>query len=84
VQPRKVRLEPAAQRALAAIEPDDARRILDALQRLAREGVGDVKKLQAQHPARWRLRVGRYRAIFAFASDTISVFAIADRRDAYR
>ncbi len=44
----------------------------------------DVKKLVDISPPRYRLRVGRYRAILALERDRIIVERILDRRDAYR
>ena len=34
-------------------------RILEALERFAATGIGDVKRLQGLDPPEWRLRVGR-------------------------
>lgn len=44
----------------------------------------DVKKLVDVAPPRYRLRIGRYRAIFAFQPGLIVIERILDRRDAYR
>ncbi|MDZ4815200.1 MAG: type II toxin-antitoxin system RelE/ParE family toxin [Verrucomicrobiota bacterium] len=43
---------------------------------------GDVKKLAA-HKNAYRLRVGSFRVLFRLESETIQVYAIKDRKDAY-
>lgn len=45
----------------------------------------DVKKLQPKSAGEFRLRVGRWRAIFILdrATSTIQVLRVDDRRDAY-
>jgi len=43
----------------------------------------DIRDLQDVDPSRWRLRVGRYRAIFALGRGTVVVHRVLDRRDAY-
>ncbi len=43
----------------------------------------DVKKLQGRSPPEYRLRVGRFRVIFANEGGTIVVLRVADRKDAY-
>jgi len=79
---------PRANRDLQQIPDEVARkRIREKLKQLDRDPTGpqhDVKKLQGVDD-RWRLRVGSYRAIFAFdrkARDVI-VVRISDRKNAY-
>jgi mRNA interferase RelE/StbE len=43
---------------------------------------GDVKKLKDQ-ANRYRLRVGSYRIMFALAGETIQIYAVRDRKEAY-
>lgn len=50
-------------RRLAVGNPDQARRILDALEALAEQNQGDVKRLQGR-PGEYRLRVGQWRVLF--------------------
>lgn len=69
---------------LARRNPSQARQILHRVAAYADTGEGDVKKL-AGAAARWRLRVGSWRVIFAFdPPGHITVLTVADRRDAYR
>ncbi len=78
------------QRATDAIEalvrrnPQLAQRIRQRVAAFAASGHGDVMKL-AGSTNEWRLRVGDWRVIFVFASPgSITVLAVAPRRDAYR
>lgn len=68
---------------LAQRQPDEARRIAEAVRRFAEEGVGDVKKLQGQRPTTWRLRAGSWRIRFRMEGDQLRVVAVTLRRDAY-
>jgi len=43
----------------------------------------DIRKLQGYHPARWRLRIGEYRAILTLEGHVIIVERVLLRRDAY-
>ncbi|MBI4568562.1 MAG: type II toxin-antitoxin system RelE/ParE family toxin [Planctomycetes bacterium] len=75
---------PSAERDLQAIGAVAARRVLEKLRTIEREGrlVGDVKRLTGQ-PARFRLRVGDYRVLFLLEADTMKVYRILHRREAY-
>ncbi|MGY6282122.1 type II toxin-antitoxin system RelE family toxin [Methylorubrum extorquens] len=55
--------------------------ILAKLERYAATGSGSTKSLVGRPGV--RLRIGDYRAVFTETVDTISVFAIGDRRDIY-
>jgi mRNA-degrading endonuclease RelE of RelBE toxin-antitoxin system len=44
----------------------------------------DVRKLVDVRPATWRLRVGRFRALFRKVDEDVVVFNVDDRRDVYR
>ena len=59
-------------------------RILSALDRFARTGVGDVRTLQGDREE-LRLRIGDYRLFFvATGDDAIEVRRVRHRREAYR
>jgi len=73
---------------------EDAREQLRALPKAIRQRIGvnltrmqtdlsgDVKKLAG--PERmYRLRVGSYRVLFRLEGNTIAVYAVKDRKDAY-
>ncbi len=72
-------------RRLTAANPNQAQRILDALDRLAQQNQGDVKRLEGR-PGEYRLRVGGWRVLFRrdAAADCVIVARIAPRGRAYR
>lgn len=62
----------------------DARRVADALDRLADGLSGDVKRLTNFSPE-YRLRVGQYRVLFEIENETeIIVYRVVHRREAYQ
>jgi mRNA-degrading endonuclease RelE of RelBE toxin-antitoxin system len=63
-----------------------AARIESAVQRLADTEQGDVRRLRAEVPPQWRLRVGDWRVRFAFdrGAGAILVWRILPRVRAYR
>lgn len=85
------RFTPHAQRHLLKIPRPDALRILYRLTELQKAMDNsdttpfDIKALQG-HDARWRLRVGDYRAVYTIEDDQLIVWvlAVANRRDVYR
>ena len=81
---KRVLWSETALKGLAKLDKESARRINQAVQRLAQTNVGDVKKLQAIEPAEYRLRVGDYRVRFYQDEATIRILQIRNRRDAYR
>jgi mRNA-degrading endonuclease RelE of RelBE toxin-antitoxin system len=66
------------------IDRETAMRILTALDRFARTGEGDVKRLQDIEPPEFRLRVGDYRLFFVNIADALEVRRVLHRREAYR
>jgi mRNA interferase RelE/StbE len=85
------RFTPHAQRGLLKIPRPDALRILYRLTELQKAvdandtSAFDVKALQG-HEARWRLRVGDYRAVYTIENGQLIVWVLADahRREVYR
>ncbi len=79
-----VELSRPARQDLARLDRTNARRVLDALDRLASTDEGDVRCLQGAYE--WRLRVGdvgvRFR--FDYGAETIVVRRILPRGRAYR
>jgi mRNA interferase RelE/StbE len=77
-------LKPRASKDLRSIQKQDASRIADALERLADNLFGDVKRLTNFTPE-YRLRVGQYRVLFELENENeIVVYRIVHRREAYR
>lgn len=58
------------------------RRIFVAMRDFARNGRGDVKKLQGANN-QWRLRVGDWRIVFTEEGETYLAVRVDNRRDAY-
>ena len=70
---------------LRRIEQPQALVILQTLTRFARGQGGEVKKLTDDARNRYRLRVGDYRVLFSFEDrDTLHIFSVENRKDAYR
>jgi len=81
---KKIIFTPAARADVGRIDRDTAMRILTALDRFARTGEGDVKKLRG-NTNDLRLRAGDYR--LRFVEDppgTLYVHAVLHRSEAYR
>lgn len=82
---RKLSFTRAAEKDLAKLPKKDIKSILDACSALeVSEANLNIKKL---HPPLhgFRLRVGRYRVLYVIeGSDTITVHAIKQRKDAYK
>lgn len=68
---------------MESLTPLDQRRVLDAVERFAASGIGDVRALGGQWRGRFRLRVGKWRAIF-LKEGGIVVLRVLHRREAYR
>lgn len=59
------------------------RRLLEKIEALRDHLFGDVKRLTDSTPE-YRLRVGDYRVLFEVEGDTIVIYRIRHRREAYR
>lgn len=71
-----------ARKDLRKLDPDVRQRIISGIERFAEHGHGDVKHLTDFTPE-YRLRIGDYRVLFEREGDTITVYRIKHRRDAY-
>ena len=78
-----VRYANRAEKDLQNLPLEDQRRILDAVDRLAAERVGDVRALGGPLRGQFRLRVGRWRVVFRREVDIV-VLRVLHRREAYR
>lgn len=81
---KRIEWTETARKGLAALDKATARRINEAIERLAQTGLGDVKKLQGIDPPEHRLRVGNYRVRFYQDDESIRILRIRNRREAYR
>jgi mRNA-degrading endonuclease RelE of RelBE toxin-antitoxin system len=73
-----------AVRDLKRLAKDDATAIIDGIERFCVSGIGDVKKLHDVKPPTWRLRVGKWRALYRVKNGGMLILSVTDRRDAYR
>lgn len=81
---KKIVFTPSARADVRRIDRDEAMRILNALDRFAGTGEGDIKKLKGDS-SELRLRVGDYR--IRFKEDplgTMYIHAVLHRSEAYR
>ena len=85
MSPWRVVLSAPATHDLRRLDRQVSGRITAAIQRLADENLGDVKKLKGREN-RWRLRVGDWRVIFARDTQAreIVVLEVGSRGGAYR
>jgi len=68
---------------LHGLDKKNARKIIDGIDKLPSDG--DVKKLKGKREKNiYRLRIGRYRIIFAQDKDVIKIVKIDTRGDVYK
>ena len=77
-----VQLKPRALKDLAALSPENRRRIWAKLEKLQDNLAGDIKRLTNFTPE-YRLRVGDYRVLFEIEDETIVIYRVKHRRNAY-
>jgi len=75
--------KPRARKDLKALPSKDLSRVLEKIENLTNDLVGDVKRLTNYTPE-YRLRVGDYRALFQIERETIVIYRVVHRREAYR
>jgi len=73
-----------ARAGLRRIDRATAMHILEGVLRYARYGSGDVKPLRGELAGSFRLRIGDYRIVFELRHDTMCIFGVRHRREAYR
>jgi mRNA interferase RelE/StbE len=82
----QVQYEPRAEKELAKLDKPVARRLLDAIDRLAENPSPNNSKVLKGFTRVWRLRVGDYRVIYEIRDSEliILVLEIGHRREVYR
>ena len=83
VMPFDIEFKPRAVKDLKALPLETGRRIMDKIEGLKNDLSGDVKHLTA-HTPEYRLRVGDYRVLFEVERQTVMIYRIVHRREAYR
>lgn len=61
-----------------------AMRIFEGVLHFARTGGGDLASLHGDYAGSLRLRLGDYRVLFTIEHDTMSIFGVRHRSEAYR
>ena len=61
-----------------------AMRLFEGILHFARTGSGDVSALHGDMAGAFRLRLGDYRVLFTLDRDTVRIFGVRDRSEAYR
>ena len=61
-----------------------AMRIFEGILHYARTGGGDVATLHGDMAGSFRLRIGDYRVLFSVYEDTMRIFGVRHRSEAYR
>ena len=79
---RPVRLTNRARRDLQRVGPAVAGQVVEALERFAETGHGDVKKLRGVD-REWRLRVREWRVRFTIGEETLIVLRVLPRGRGY-
>jgi mRNA interferase RelE/StbE len=67
-----------------ALDQPTAMRIFEGILRFARTGSGDVNALHGDMAGAFRLRLGDYRVLFNLADDSMRIFGVRHRSEAYR
>ncbi|MGH8477910.1 MAG: type II toxin-antitoxin system RelE family toxin [Methylococcales bacterium] len=75
--------KPRVGKDLRNIPKEDQARILAAVERLSDGLGGDIRRLTSFTPE-YRLRVGNYRVLFEVVANTIIIYRVLHRREAYR
>ena len=68
---------------LKAFSPDVRERILDKIVAMQDNLQGDIKKLTNLTPE-YRLRVGQYRILFKIDDESLIIYRVKHRKDAYK
>ncbi len=80
---KRIIFSESARADIRRLDRDTAMRIFTALHRFAESGVGDVKRLKGRSEELC-LRVGDYRVRFTEESETLHVYRVLHRKEAYR
>ena len=73
-----------AQADVRSLDRQSAMRIFDSILHYARAGGGDIEPLHGDMTGSFRLQVGHYRVLFTFEQNTIRIFGVRHRSEAYR
>lgn len=85
----QIQYEKSAIKYLKGLQKPQRNLILDAIQKLTlKPAEGDIKKMSGYKDGRYRLRVGKYRVIYKYVTDTeieiLMIMDIGSRGDIYK
>ena len=85
----QIQYEKAAVKYLKGLQKPQRTLILDAIEKLTHKPAeGDIKKMSGYKDDRYRLRVGKYRVIYKYNTDTkieiLMIMDIGSRGDIYK
>ena len=69
---------------IRALDQPTAMRLFEGILRFARAGAGNVNTLHGDMAGAFRLRLGDYRVLFTLHGDTMRIFGVRHRSEAYR
>lgn len=78
----EIEFKPRAIKDLQSLSQAVAQRIVEKIEAMRTDLVGDVKRLTNFTPE-YRLRVGDYRVLFEIEADKIVIYRVKHRSDAY-
>jgi mRNA interferase RelE/StbE len=67
-----------------AIDRASAMHLFEGILRFSRTGAGDVNTLRGDMAGAFRLRLGDYRVLFTLAENSMRIFGVRHRSEAYR
>ena len=67
-----------------ALDRPTAMRLFEGVLRFARTGSGDVNALHGDMAGAFRLRLGDYRVLFTLENNSMRIFGVRHRSQAYR
>jgi len=73
-----------AQADVRRLDRPTALRLFDGILHYARTGGGNVEPLHGDMAGSFRLRLGDYRILFTLQENTMRIFGVRNRREAYR
>jgi len=79
----QIDFKPRAVKDLKKLPPQDNRRIVEKIEAMQSDLAGDVKRLTNFTPE-YRLRVGDYRVLFEVEGQTVVIYRVLHRKDAYK
>jgi mRNA interferase RelE/StbE len=67
-----------------ALDRSTAMRLFEGILNFSRTGSGNVNVLHGELAGAFRLRLGDYRVLFTLEENTMRIFGVRNRREAYR